>query len=442
MSNHTLPQKTEKLLHNHSTDELKTFLEHRNFHQVAHIINKLHKDKVSVFRTLSPTIQAKVFIALSAFSKKSILPSLTTDELIAFLNFADEDDATDVIGFLPPVMKTEVLEKLNETQRKDVEKLMKFDAETAGGIMDLNFILVKGDFTVEDVAKKIHEHIQKENKAPLVACTDDEGTVLGFVPYKNLIVYPKHETIGKLVQEFPLVTHRTHEKRLISIATQTNPHAIGVVNEKKNLLGVIHANDLLKAGSQETTRAVFHLAGVHKEEDIYDPPLVSVRHRSRWLILNLLTAFLAASVVAMFQETIAGFVLIAAYLPVIAGEGGNAATQTLALVIRGIALKEVTWTSAKTVLLKEVATGAMNGILIGTLVSAIAMVLHSNPMFGLVVGTAMFTNLVVAGTFGALVPIILNKLNIDPAISSSIFITTATDVFGFLTLLGLASILL
>lgn len=193
---------------------------------------------------------------------------------------------------------------------------------------------------------------------------------------------------------------------------------------------------------RETTENIYGFAGVKKEEDVFDSPFVSINLRSRWLLVNLLTAFLAAAVVSVFQDTISKFVLLAAYMPVVAGMGGNAGTQTLAVTVRGIALGDITLQNSFSILKKEILTSIGNGFIVGLAASGIAIFLNSNPMLGAVLFSALVINLIIAGFFGAIIPLLLKFFKIDPALAASVFVTTATDVFGFLIFLGLAKIFL
>ena len=202
---------------------------------------------------------------------------------------------------------------------------------------------------------------------------------------------------------------------------------------------MIYSDDILRIIEKRSLNTLRDFAGVSKEEDVFDSALTKVKNRYKWLIINLGTAFLAASVVGLFQETISAFVLLAVYMPIVAGMGGNAGTQTLAVVVRGLTLKEIV---GKRVVINEMLAGAINGIINGAIVAAVAAFLHKNPMLGLIVCLAMIINLIIAGMFGAIVPLIMKRLGKDPASSATIFITTATDVLGFFAFLGLASIFL
>lgn len=208
------------------------------------------------------------------------------------------------------------------------------------------------------------------------------------------------------------------------------------------VIGVIYSDDIIRLLQKESATRLYDFAGVHDEEDIFDSIQTKVRRRYKWLLINLMTAYLAAGVVSLFSETLSGFVLLAAYMPIIAGMGGNAATQTLAVTIRGIALGEIEFKNSFPAIRNEIGAGFINGSINGLIVAAVAIIWNHSPMLGVITGTSMVVNLVIAGFFGAIIPLFMKKLGKDPATSATIFITTTTDVLGFLTFLGLATLLL
>ena len=215
-----------------------------------------------------------------------------------------------------------------------------------------------------------------------------------------------------------------------------------MLDDDDSILGIIYSDDILKIIEKKSADNLYGFAGVSEEEDIYDSPLTKVKNRYKWLLINLVTAFLAAAVVSLFQDTISAFVLLAVYMPIVAGMGGNAGTQTLAVVVRGLALKEIELKTAKKAIINEIIAGAINGAINGILVALVAWLWNGSFMLGIIVFIAMIVNLIVAGLFGAVIPLALKAIGKDPASSATVFITTATDVCGFFVFLGLASILL
>jgi len=442
MNAQKLLHQADKFLQKKQNRKLKSLLVKQDFHLIAQVINRLTAGKLKTFALLPPEIQAEVVLTLSKHSKQTILPRLSDYTTARFLHFNDEDDAVDILQFLPRQHREKILSKIRQEKRRKIEKLLKFGAETAGGLMDLNFILVKPDFTLKDVAEKVQKHAVREKQTPAVLVVDKEAKVKGFIPYKNLILSSPKTKVSRLLKPLPLISHKTDQEKILQLVSKERSDVVGVIDEKKRILGIIHLQDLLKVVQAEATEDVYRFAGVSREEDVLDPASVAVGKRYKWLVLNLGTAFLASFVISQFEQTIAQMAILAAYMPIVAGMGGNAGTQALAVVVRGLALGEISWHNAKKIIFKETKTGLVNGLIVGAIAASVAFLLNGKALLGFVLGTAMIINLIVAGLFGALIPLTLKALKIDPAIASSVFITAATDVFGFLTFLGLATLIL
>jgi magnesium transporter len=420
---------------------LRQVLLRHNFHAIGEAINNLHRGKRKVFSLLPPEIQSEVAIILTDASKHSIYPRLSDDIIARFLHFNDEDDAVDILQFLAEERRQSILERVKIDKRMKFEKLLRFGKETAGGLMDLNFILVKPDFTLKDVAEKVQKHLETEKQAPLVLVVNEQGQSMGYIPYKDLILTPPTTRVSALIQSLPVISHKVDQEKILSRIPKRGD-VIGVTDDENHVLGIIHLRDLLKVAQKEATEDIYLLAGVDLEEEMNDDVSVKVKRRVNWLIINLGTAFLASFVVAQFESTIARLSILAVYMPIVAGEGGNAATQALAVVVRGLALGEVSWDQARSVILKETTAGIVNGVVTGIIAGVVAYAFGGPPMLGIVLASAMIINLMVAGFFGTLVPFLLRAFRIDPATASTVFVTTATDVFGFLAFLGLGSLML
>jgi magnesium transporter len=230
------------------------------------------------------------------------------------------------------------------------------------------------------------------------------------------------------------------QEEVARLVASYNLLAIPVVDESNKLVGVITVDDVIDVIKDEATEDLYRMAGVSSDERVFTPPAESVRKRLPWLAVNLATAFLAASVVAIFQGTISQVVELAVFMPIVAGMGGNAATQTLTVIVRGIALGEVNWGNSRKALLKEASVGVANGLALGAVAAAAAWFMKGDPILGLILGGAMVINMFVAATAGTLIPLGLRALKVDPALASSVFITTLTDIFGFASFLGLATL--
>lgn len=253
------------------------------------------------------------------------------------------------------------------------------------------------------------------------------------------------EAISDYVRETPSVRYDREDEEVLRVFRENRERTVAVLDEEGDVLGVLFAEDLLRSLEDARGETLYEFTGVAEAESVLDGPLRKVKQRYKWLILNLGTAFMAAAVVGLFESTITAVAILAAYMPVVAGMGGNAGTQAMAVTVRGISLGEVSIATGKRVILNEAVAGAVNGVIIGVLVAAIAIAFsfaEFGLLLGAVIGVSMVANLVIAGFFGALTPLVLDRIGYDPATSATIFITTATDVLGFFVFLGLAQAVL
>jgi magnesium transporter len=407
---------------------------------LTHEIFAFPKKRALLFRKFP--VQNQGFILLSFPKKicKEILDKLNNKEIVELIDYLDSDGAVDILQNMSSKRQKKILEELGKEIKEKIEYLLKFDPRTAAGLMSLDYIEVEENITFKNLSKLIKKHEKKTSKFPTILVVKD-GFLCGEIHLSSLVFCNPDEEIKKHIKKSKSIFYDLPQKEVISVF-EKNPHSKVIVLDKdKSVLGIIYSDDIIRL-MQNQKNTLSDFAGVSKEEDVLDSVLDKVKYRNKWLIINLGTAFIAASVVSLFQETITAFILLAVYMPIIAGMGGNAGTQTLAVMVRGIALKEVNIKTAKKVIINELFAGGINGIIIGFLVTCVAIFWNQNPLFGLIVGLAMVVNLMVAGFFGAIIPLIMDKLGKDPASSASIFITTATDVFGFFFFLGLATLLL
>ncbi|PIN75114.1 magnesium transporter [Candidatus Woesearchaeota archaeon CG10_big_fil_rev_8_21_14_0_10_37_12] len=395
--------------------------------------------RVELFKELPINTQGNTLLNLSRQCKYHILERLTNTEIINLLHYLDSSDITDLLQCIEERRKKKLVSLLEKDVRKKVEFLLRFSPNTAAGMMSLDYVIVSKESTFDGVIKKAQKHEKDTGRFPVILVVE-QGFLVGELPAYSFAAHKKEDKIEKQVKKIPSVRFDADESEIISIIRRNPTNKVVVLDDDNSVLGFIYASDVLKLVHKTSGHSLYAFAGVGHEEDVFDSPLIKVQNRYKWLILNLFTAFLAASVVGLFQDTISRVVLLAAYMPVVAGMGGNAGTQALAVVVRGLALKRVELRTGTRVILNELLAGAVNGIITGGLVVLVALILQQNPLLGLIVCLAMIFNLIIAGVAGSLVPLVMTRLGKDPATSASIFITTCTDVFGFFTFLGLASI--
>ncbi|TSC80695.1 MAG: magnesium transporter [Candidatus Peregrinibacteria bacterium Gr01-1014_25] len=440
---HKLLSRISTLARRKQRREVQMLLLQLDEHPIAQLLERLSLPTARwCFLLLPPEVQSDIALHLSPHARATILPTLPDDVLSRFLHFSSEDDATDLLQALPERLRGKVLAGMRPEKRKKIDKLLTFGAETAGGLMDLHFLTVDADTTVHHALRSLHAHTSGHGQSPMLIAADSHGHVAGYLPHRTLLFAHPKRRVRDLLQTVPIVHHALDREHVLAQISRSKSNIVCVVDDRQRPIGVIQLADLLGVASAEATEDVFRFAGVDAEEQPLDSVWMKVQHRYAWLLVNLGTAFLAASVVALFQNTITRLAILAVYMPIVAGQGGNAATQALAVVVRGLAVGDLRWQQARHIIARESLAGMLNGILTGFVAGSVAVAVGGPPLLGVVLGSAMIINLLVAGFFGALVPLILKWSGIDPAVASSIFVTTATDVFGFLAFLGLGSVLL
>ncbi|MFT4261648.1 MAG: magnesium transporter [Candidatus Woesearchaeota archaeon] len=408
----------------------------------AELIHSMDHDKRWVFFSNIPSHeQSTILLKLSKIKQKHLIEKLSTKQLHDILIHLDPDEVTDILQLTPSSVRKTILKKLTTEIREKVEFLLKFNPGTAASIMSLDYILVEHNSKLQEVAKLVKKHEQRTGKFPEIL-VDYKGVLLGELKGHDLLLRRKTDKIKKYVKQVPTIHFDASEKEVISLFKKHEHEKVVVLDEQNTVLGLIYSDDVLKLVHKHSNKNLYDLAGVSEEEEIYDGPIRKVKNRYKWLLLHLFTAFLAVAVISFFESTLEALVLLAFYMPVVAGMGGNAGTQTLGVVIRGLALKEITLEKSKKVIYNEIIAGLINGLINGIIVAIVAILWNKNPLLGFILFLAMIFNLIIAGFFGAIVPLILEKFGKDPASSAITFITAATDIFGFLIFLGLASILL
>ncbi|MBI2991264.1 MAG: magnesium transporter, partial [Deltaproteobacteria bacterium] len=272
---------------------------------------------------------------------------------------------------------------------------------------------------------------------------EESGRLVGVVPIRNLVLAPQDRTLGEMMIAEPIRAEVTmDQEEAARLVSKYELLALPIVDHDGRLAGIITVDDVIDIIDKETTEDMYRMAGLEEEDRVFSPSMLSIRKRLPWTALNLLTAMLAASVVGFFESTIEKAVALAIFMPVVAGMGGNCGIQTLTVVVRGMALGELEFSSAWRAVLKEVTVGITVGCAAGVLVAIVAYLWKGNPVLGLVLASAMIINLFVAALAGTLIPLALKQARLDPALGSGIFVTTFTDVFGFLSFLGLATVFL
>lgn len=397
-----------------------------------------------IFSALAQNKQGFFLLNMSSKQQQKVLANLGEKEIADMLSFLDPSQATDILQKIFDTQKREaIIDSLNRDLQEKVSFLFGFAPNTAGGMMDVNYIEVDIDETFDQVKKRVILYEKNTGKIPTILVMKN-GILKGELSHRVFILHPRSKTqkIKNSFHVLPTLHHSHGSEKVLETLKHFEHKRIAVLDEKESVLGIIYADDIIRLLQKENSTGLYNFAGVKDEEDVFDSVFSKVQHRYKWLVINLGTAYLAAWVVSLFADTLSKFVLLAAYMPIVAGMGGNAATQTLAVMVRSLALGEIELKNCGRALLNEVGAGFINGLLNGVIVAFIAILWNHSALLGLVTACAMIFNLVVAGFFGAIIPLVMKRFGKDPATSATIFITTATDVLGFFVFLGLATILL
>jgi magnesium transporter len=419
----------------------------KNYHatEIAILFERLDKsDRQHIISILPSELASEVIAEMDEESHpEDLLFQLQPHKRTEIVKELDYDDATDIISQLEDHEQNEILEHLNEEDASNIRNLLTYDEKTAGGLMNTDLICVQLDLTKKDAIDEIIRQSEEMEEFYTIYVVDTDGVFVGIVSLKDIIKAKHNAKITELVNTTAVyVFPEMDQEEVADLISQYNLTSIPVVDKEHKLLGRITFDDVIDVMEAENTEDILKISGVSEDEELSGNWKEAVKSRLPWLIINLATAFLASSVVRYFDPTIQLFPSLAAYMTIIAGMGGNGATQALAVTVRRISLYDLTDNQAYRTVLKEFTVGLINGAVNGFIVFLFACFVDGNPMLGLVIFLALTGNLVIAGVTGAGIPLILKRVGIDPAIASSIIITTFTDVFGFLLILGLASKLL
>ena len=373
--------------------------------------------------------------------KYKLLKKFPESKRKKILNEMSSDEITDLIGVLDDKESEAVLEKINAEDRKDVQRLLAYEPETAGGIMATEFISIDENKSIRETLKYLQKEAPDAESIYYLYVVDKKRILRGVVSLRDIVCTDFDMKISEITNTNVIALRYDMDQEEVANAFEKYGFiSMPVVDEKEKLLGIVTADDIMEVIKDESTEDIHRLGGIDEEEKVDGTLRESIKSRLPWLMVNLLTALLASAVVGIFEGTISQVVTLATFMPIVTGMGGNAGTQTLTIIVRGIALGELTSENAKRILKKEILVGFTTGIAIGAAIAVIGYLWERNFMFGIVIGTAMILNMVVATIAGFIVPVILKKVNVDPALASAVFVTTVTDVLGFFFFLGLATI--
>ncbi|MEC9440454.1 MAG: magnesium transporter [Myxococcota bacterium] len=436
---------------------LRKLLRHGATDRVVRITEKLRPTEIAeVFGYLSPAEQrqfvdilfkhgdaASTLLEIPDGILTQMLPSFRDERVGALLADMAPDDAYYIIGLLDEDRVDPILARLPKAQRERVEHMRNYPLESAGSLMTSQMVTLTESLTAAEAIALIREHVEESEFIFYIYVVNDVKTFLGVVPIRRLLVAKPDRPISELMVANPIAVFATDDQEEVaSVTARYNLLAVPVVDANFRLLGVITVDDVIDVLRDEATEDMYLMQGLSDEDRVYSPVSQSVRKRFPWMVFNLFTAFAAASVIGLFESSIAQVVVLATFMPVVAGMGGNGGTQTLTVVTRAIAIGELSFAEGKVAVSKQATIGVINGAGIGLLTGLVAWLWKGNFYLGAVLFLAMLLNLAIAGLVGAAVPLVLKALNLDPALGGGVIVTTFTDVCGFMAFLGLATLFL
>lgn len=430
-----------KFILNATKNEIQDVLENVHPEDILDVVRLFGDQKIELLRRLPSKIIPNIIEQADDDEKYELLKSFPENVQNEIINEMASDELVDLLGSIPPMAAKKLLSNVNRDDLEEINDLLKYDPHTAGGIMATEFIAVRESMSIGETLKYLQKEAPDAETAYYVYVLDDKEVLKGIISLRDIVTSNFDVKVREVMNENVVSVPVDMDQEEVSLVFQKYGFlTIPVVDANDRMLGIVTIDDIISIVQEEGTEDIYLLGGLSEGEKVEDGLLISVKKRLPWLMLNLGTAILASFMVSLFEGTIAKAVTLAAFMPIVAGMGGNAGTQTLTLIVRGIALGELTFENAKKVLIKEVGVGLLIGITVGLAMGGISYIWKGNIALSIVIGCSMILNMIIATLFGVLVPVILKKLKIDPALASGVFVTTATDVLGFFFFLGLATV--
>ncbi len=436
------------------TDRIEGILRGPDIEKAAEAVASIHPaDRADLYERLDPELREAFLSVLSSEAMGELLEFLEEEvrervvermprvSLARVLDKTSQDTAVDVLRTLAPAEMARVLSAM--TTASEITPLLEHADESAGGLMTRGYVALHPEMTTQQAITFLRLRKPVVEEAYYLYVLDAANRLLGVVNLRELLISDLDTPIVDVMTKDSITVEAdTDQEEVARLIQHYRLRALPVVNEQGVLSGIVTADDAMEVASEEATEDMYRMVGLLSDDSVYAPVMVSARRRIPWLGINVVAVFLAAAIVAAFEDTIAKAAALAIFMPVVAGLGGNSGIQSITIVVRGMALGEIKTEDAMRVLMKEAAIGLVKGVIFGLTIGLVAWAWQAEPWWGLVVGLALMLNMLVAGLLGAVIPLGLRALKLDPAVASGIFLTAFTDVMGFLFLLGLGALLI
>jgi magnesium transporter len=437
-------------------EALNRALDHGTMRHVNRLVNKMQpaevaslleslppKPRAVVWDLVDPELEGDVLVELNEEVRADLIRDMETEDLVAAAEGLELDDLADLLRDLPEAVNKQVLRSMDSQDRERLNAVLGFEEDTAGGLMNTDTVSVRPDVTLETVLRYLRMRGEVPDRTDALFVVNRHDRYLGVLPLSRLVTGDAERTVGEVMDiEVAGLPSSMPANDVASLFQDRDLVSAAVVAEDGRLLGRITVDDVVDVIRDEAEHSVMSMAGLDEDADMFAAVVPSARRRGVWLGVNLVTAFLAAWVVGLFEATIQQIVALAVLMPIVASMGGVAATQTLTLIVRGIALGQVERANARWLLTKEVAVAILNGAAWASVVALVAFAWFRQWRIAAVIFAAMVVNLFAAALAGVLVPLGLKRFGIDPAVAGGVIVTTVTDVIGFASLLGLGTLLL
>jgi magnesium transporter len=437
-------------------DKLKSRLESGKMLSSRNLLNSLHPSELArlieslplneraiIWEMIDLKNEGDVLVEVADEVRDGLIDGMDADELISAIEGMALDDLADLVADLPETLTKEVIRSLDHQDRKRLEQVMAYDEDSAGGLMNVDIITIRPDITVEVVLKYLRNQDSIPNSTDSIFVVNRNNEYRGALLLSKLLTEDPEKPVSEIMsKKITPISAETSSERVVWEFENRDLLSAPVIDNDNKLLGRITIDDVVDVIRDEAEHSLMIAAGLDEEEDMFSPATKSAKRRAIWLGVNLATAFLAASVVDIFQTTLDKIVLLAVLMPIVPSMGGVAGTQSLTIMTRAIALGHLDKTNTKGILRKEVLVGILNGMLWAIVVGGLTYLWFSEWLLGLVIAGAMTINLIVAAIAGFSIPLVLKKLSIDPALAGGVLLTTITDVIGYISFLGLGAIFL
>ncbi|HAY45428.1 MAG TPA: magnesium transporter [Gammaproteobacteria bacterium] len=437
-------------------ERLLELLQVGNSAPIESFLSELHPaDVADLLESLTPTDRARAWLQipdeqggfvlneLQEAVRGQLIGETPKERLAQLIQPLDVDDIADLVPDVPANILSDVLFTVNQEARKGLGEVLSYPEDSAGGLMDLDMIAVRDDVTLGVITRFLRLRGELPLNTDVLFLVDREGVLKGVLPIGSLLIAPLNDLVAEHVDPEPVFFGvLDSEEEVASAFEKYNLISAPVVDEKNRLIGRITIDDVVDVIREIESQMIMAGAGLRQDEDVFSPVTQTARSRAVWLGVNLMTALLGSWVIGQFEGTIQKLVALAVLMPIVASMGGNAGMQTLTIVIRGLSVGNINSSNIRAVLRKEILVGILNGLLWAVAVALIAALWFGDPNLGVVIALATLINLVIAAFAGVFLPIILDKLGIDPALAGGVALTTVTDVVGYFAVLGLAATLL